>query len=136
HKTLFILLIVTLSATLSWGRDEERIARRDLFDPSRHMRVSEVREGMKGYGLSVFKNTKIDRFEVEVLSVLKNFNPQKDVILVRCKGANLEHTGSIAGMSGSPIYLKDDQGREWMVGAFAYGWAMMKEPIGGVQRIV
>src|SRR4051812_48161698 len=28
-----------------------------LFDPARHMRVSEVRAGMKGYGLSVFKGT-------------------------------------------------------------------------------
>src|SRR3982751_1506548 len=81
--------------------------RPDLFDPNRHMRVSEVKEGMKGYGLSVFKGSKIERFDVEVLSVLKNFNPKYDVILVRCSGADLEHTGSIAGMSGSPIFLKD-----------------------------
>ena len=74
-----------------------------LFDPARHMRVSEVRAGMKGYGLSVFKGTKIERFDVEVLSVLKNFNPKYDVVLITCTGANLEHTGSIAGMSGSPV---------------------------------
>src|SRR5438067_11246964 len=91
------------------------------FDPARHMRVSEVRQGMKGYGLSVFRGTKIERFDVEVLSILRNFNPRHDVILVSCKGANLEHTGSIAGMSGSPIFLKDEQGRERMAGAFAYG---------------
>src|SRR2546430_4891425 len=80
----------------------------ELFDPARHMRVSEVKPGMKGYGLSVFKGTKIDRFDVEVISVLHDFNPQYDVVLVSLKGANLEHTGSIAGMSGSPIYLRDD----------------------------
>src|SRR2546423_14219315 len=95
---------------------------KSAFDPARHMRVSEVRPGMTGYGLSVFKGTKIERFDVEVLSVLRDFNPQCDVILVSLKGANLEHTGSIAGMSGSPIYLQDDQGRERMVGPFAYGW--------------
>jgi hypothetical protein len=105
------------------------------FNPARHMKVSEVRPGMKGYGLSVFKGTKIERFEVEVISVLRDFNPKYDVILVRLKGANLEHTGSVAGMSGSPIYLKDDQGRERMVGAFAYGWPLMKDPVGGVQPI-
>jgi hypothetical protein len=105
------------------------------FDPGRHMRVSEVKIGMKGYGLSVFKGTKIERFDVEVLSVLKHFNPKYDVVLVKCKGANLEHTGSIAGMSGSPIFLKDDQGRERMIGAFAYGWPLMKDPVGGVQPI-
>jgi hypothetical protein len=106
-----------------------------LFDPTRHMRVSEVREGMTGYGLSVFRGTKIERFDVKVISILRNFNPKYDVILVECKGANLEHTGPIAGMSGSPIYLKDDRGRERMVGAFAYGWPMMKDPVGGVQPI-
>jgi hypothetical protein len=107
----------------------------DLFDPARHMRVSEVTPGMTGYGLSVFKGTTIERFNVEVLSVLRDFNPQYDVVLVRLSGANLEHTGSIAGMSGSPIYLKDKEGRERMIGAFAYGWPLMKDPVGGVQPV-
>src|SRR5687768_16989276 len=49
-----------------------------VFDPARHMRVAEVRPGMTGYGLSVFSGTRIERFEVEVLSVLKNFNPKYD----------------------------------------------------------
>ncbi len=106
-----------------------------LFDPARHMRVSEVKPGMTGYGLSVFTGTKIERFEVEVISVLKNFNPKHDVILIRCRGANLEHTGPISGMSGSPIYLKDDAGNHRMVGAFAYGWPLSKDPIAGVQPI-
>ncbi|HTL27857.1 MAG TPA: SpoIVB peptidase S55 domain-containing protein, partial [Tepidisphaeraceae bacterium] len=106
-----------------------------LFDPARHMRVAEVKPGMKGYGLSVFKGTKIEKFDVEVLSVLKNFNPKYDVILITCKGQNLEHTGAIAGMSGSPIFLNDDQGHARMVGAFAYGWPMVKDPIAGVQPI-
>ena len=105
------------------------------FDPARHMRVSEVREGMTGYGLTVFKGTKLERFDVTVLSVLHNFNPKYDVVLIDCKGAFLQHTGSIAGMSGSPVFLKDDQGRERMIGAFAYGWPMMKDPYAGVQPI-
>src|SRR4029078_417446 len=126
---LLILLSLPALAPAAPGSAQQ------LFDPTRHMRVSEVKEGMKGYGLSVFKGTKIERFDVEVLSVLKRFNPKYDVVLVRCKGANLEHTGSIAGMSGSPIFLKDDKGRERMIGAFAYGWPLMKDPVGGVQPI-
>lgn len=105
------------------------------FDPQRHMRVSEVREGMTGYGVSVFHGTQLERFDVKVISILRNFNPKYDVVLIDCHGANLEHTGAIAGMSGSPIYLKDDQGRERMIGAFAYGWPMVKDPIAGVQPI-
>jgi hypothetical protein len=106
-----------------------------FFDPARHMRVSEVRPGMKGYGLSVFHGTRIEKFGVEVISILHDFNPKFDVILVRLSGQNLEHTGSIAGMSGSPIYLYDDTGKARLVGAFAYGWPLMKDPIGGVQPI-
>ena len=105
------------------------------FDSSRYMRVSEVNPGMKGYGLSVFSGTKIERFDVQVISVLKNFNPKYDVVLINSSGHNLEHTGAIAGMSGSPIFLRDDQGRERMAGAFAYGFPMAKDPIGGVQPI-
>src|SRR5690349_19428702 len=81
-----------------------------VFDPARHMRVAEVKPGMKGYGLSVFKGTEIERFDCEVISVLRNFNPKGDVVLIRCSGKNLEHTGAVAGMSGSPIFLKDDAG--------------------------
>src|SRR5688572_23243565 len=106
-----------------------------VFDPARHMRVSEVRPGMTGFGRSVFSGTKVERFEVEVISVLKNFNPKNDVILIKCRGQNLEHTGAVAGMSGSPIYLRDESGRDRMVGAFAYGWPLSKDPIAGVQPI-
>jgi len=105
------------------------------FDPARHMLVSEVKAGMTGYGLSVFKGTAIERFDVKVLSILKNFNPKSDIVLIECKGQNLEHTGSVAGMSGSPVYLRDEQGRDRLIGAFAYGWPMMKDPWAGVQPI-
>jgi hypothetical protein len=132
----YLLCLLTSCAPLySPAANADAPAAPSLFDPNRHMRVSEVREGMTGYGLSVFKGTKIERFDVKVLSVLKNFNPKYDVVLIECKGANLEHTGAIAGMSGSPIFLKDDQGKERMIGAFAYGWPMVKDPVAGVQPI-
>src|SRR6185503_12338943 len=83
-----------------------------LFDTARHMHVSEVRPGMTGYGLSVFSGTKVERFDVEVIDILRKFNPSYDVVLIRAKGQNLEHTGSVAGMSVSPVFLKDEQGRE------------------------
>jgi hypothetical protein len=99
------------------------------------MRVSEVRPGMKGYGLSVFSGVKIERFEVEVISVARNFNLGMDAVLIRASGANLEHTGGIAGMSGSPIYLVDEAGKARLIGAFAYGWDWAKDPVAGVQPI-
>src|SRR5687768_8332404 len=108
----FVIHVTLLLAALRAGPAPAAEPNRPtLFDPTRHMRVAEVKAGMKGYGLSVFKGTKIERFDVEVLSVLVNFNPKHDVVLVRCSGANLEHTGSIQGMSGSPIYLDDGTGK-------------------------
>lgn len=113
-----------------------RLAADALFDPARHMRVDEVEPGMKGYGLSVFNGTKIERFEVEVVSVLKNqAGPNQDIVLIRCRGQNLEHSGAVQGMSGSPIFLIDKQGRERMIGAFALGWPFSKDPLAGVRPI-
>jgi hypothetical protein len=96
--------------------------------------VSEIRPGMEGYGLSVFQGTKIERFQVKVIGVLRNFAPKMDIILIRCSGANLEYTGVVAGMSGSPIYL-GPPGKERMAGALAYGWQFSKDPVAGVTPI-
>jgi hypothetical protein len=107
-----------------------------LFDPARHMGLDEVRPGMRGHGLTVFQGTTIERFDLEVVSVLRSqFGAKQDVILIRCHNDFLDHAGAIQGMSGSPIFLKDDQGRERMVGAFAYGWGLSKDPLAGVQPI-
>src|SRR4051812_6676489 len=132
-KQLVVLCALTLLLGSSVLAQEQ--AGPPGFDPARHMRVAEIKAGMKGYGLSVFRGTKIERFDVEVISILRNFNPKYHVILVRLKGQNLEHTGGVAGMSGSPVFLKDEEGRERLAGAFAYGWPMGKDPVGGVQPI-
>jgi hypothetical protein len=95
--------------------------------PLAYWQVDEVRPGMKGYGVSVFKGSKIERFDVEVLGVLKNTSPGRDLVLVRVSGCDLEKTGVIAGMSGSPVYIDGK-----LLGAIAYAWAFGKEPIAGV----
>jgi hypothetical protein len=82
---------------------------------------------MKGYGCSVFKGTKIERFDVEVLGVLKSLSPGRDLILARLSGCNLDKTCVIAGMSGSPVYIDGK-----LLGAVSYAWAFGKEPIAGV----
>src|SRR5262245_55264094 len=85
---------------------------------------------MHGYGLSVFRGSVPERFEVEVLGVLKNPQPEESYILARLKGGDLEKTGIIAGMSGSPVYL---DGR--LAGAVAFTWPFSKEPIAGITPI-
>lgn len=95
------------------------------------MPVSEIRAGMRGYGLSVFRGTEPERFDVEVIDVLSNFRPDQDLVLIKTPHPLLDRAGSVAGMSGSPIYLDDR-----LIGAYAYGWAFGKDPIAGVTPIV
>jgi hypothetical protein len=94
---------------------------------STYWNVEEVRAGMKGQGRTVMKGTKVEIFQVEVLGVLKNTSPGRDLVLCRLSGLGLEKTGVIAGMSGSPVYLDGK-----LLGAVAYAWAYGKEPIAGV----
>jgi hypothetical protein len=92
--------------------------------------LAEVRAGMKGYGLTVFQGTNPERFDIRVIGVLHNFLPKQDVILIQSDDPRLLHSGIVAGMSGSPIYI---EGR--LAGALAYGWHFAKDPIAGVTPI-
>lgn len=92
--------------------------------------VSAVRPGMKGYGLSVFRGTQPERFDVEVIDVYHRFMPDQDLILVRTNHPILEKALAVGGMSGSPIFLEGK-----LAGAYAYGWPFGKDPIVGVTPI-
>ncbi|WP_437295446.1 SpoIVB peptidase S55 domain-containing protein [Sorangium sp. So ce426] len=92
--------------------------------------LSEVKPGMKGYGLTVFSGTTPEKFDVEVISTLRNFRPNQDLVLVKTQHPRLEVARTVAGMSGSPIYLNGK-----MIGAYAYGWLFGAEAIAGVTPI-
>ncbi len=92
--------------------------------------VSEIQAGMKGYGKTVFKGVEPEKFELEVIDVLHNVMPQRDVILIRCWGHGLEKFRVVAGMSGSPVYLDNR-----LAGAIAFTWAYSQDPIAGVTPI-
>ncbi|HYT92211.1 MAG TPA: SpoIVB peptidase S55 domain-containing protein [Gemmataceae bacterium] len=93
----------------------------------KYWQVDEVRAGMKGHGLTVIKGAKIETFSAEVLGVMKNTSPGRDLVLCRLAGLDLDKTGVIAGMSGSPVYIDGK-----LLGAVAYAWAFGKEPIAGI----
>ncbi len=97
---------------------------------SKYMSVDEVKPGMKGYGLTVLKGTKPERFDVEVISTLHNFRPGQHLFLVKTLHPRLEIARTVAGMSGSPIFIDGK-----MIGAYAYGWFFNVEPIAGVTPI-
>jgi hypothetical protein len=102
-----------------------------VAQPTEILPAEKLSAGMKGYGLSDFGDGKgVQRFEVEILGLLKRYAPRQDLILARVSGAGLEKSGVIAGMSGSPIYVDGK-----LVGALAYGWPFAKDPICGITPI-
>ena len=92
--------------------------------------LSEVKPGMVGEARTVFHGTVPEPFKVRVVSILRNFMPSQDIILVRAEDPRVEGTGIAAGMSGSPVYVDGK-----LMGAIAYGWSFAKEPLAGVTPI-
>src|SRR5713101_8164982 len=57
--------------------------------------------------------------------------PKQSIMLVQLKGPKVEHTGVVAGMSGSPVYLEGK-----LAGALSLKLGIFtKEPIAGVTPI-
>ncbi len=94
------------------------------------MPLDQVQKGMKGYGLTVFEGSKVEKFDVEILGVLHNIGPGQNLILARVDSPVVQRTGIIAGMSGSPIFIDGK-----VIGALAYAWQFAKEPVAGVTPI-
>ena len=94
--------------------------------------LSEVRPGMQGYAYTIFAGDQVEKFDLEVIGVMPNFlGPKQAIILVQLKGPKVEHTGVVAGMSGSPVYFEGK-----LAGALSLKLGVFtKEPIGGVTPI-
>jgi len=117
-------LALSVPLAMRHAKADESKARRDIFP------LSQVRPGMKGYGLTVFEGTKPERFDIEVIGVQKGFLPKQDLILVKTHHPRLEVARVVAGMSGSPVYINGK-----MAGAYAYGWTFPREAVAGVTPI-
>src|SRR5256712_12180580 len=96
------------------------------------MGVNDIRPGMVGIGRTVFDGTHVEEFKANILGVLENIiGPHRNLILARLEGGPLAHTGVIAGMSGSPVYV---DGKLIGAGSYALG-SFSKEPIAGITPI-
>jgi len=117
-------LTLSLPLVMRQAQADDKKAHRDIFP------LSQVKPGMKGYGLTVFEGTKPERFDIEVIGVQKGFLPRQDLILVKTKHPRLDIARVVAGMSGSPVYIDGK-----MMGAYAYGWTFPREAVAGVTPI-
>lgn len=94
------------------------------------MPLSQVRAGQRGVGRTVFSGDNVEEFQVEILGVLSNTGPKEALILGRLSGWQLEHTGVMQGMSGSPVYIGGK-----LIGAVAMAFPYAKDPIAGIRPI-
>jgi len=87
---------------------------------------------MKGVAYTIFTGDEIEKVDLVVLGVLHDaLGPKQDIILVQLLGEKAEHTGVVAGMSGSPVYFDGK-----LAGALSLKLgAFTKEAIGGVTPI-
>lgn len=128
---ILILIVIVIFAipvnNISTIPDEEYVTWQDL---------ESGKADKKGYGLTVFKGTKISRFDVEYEGVMPHpLFPKEKVVLVRM-GKPLIGSNVLSGMSGSPVYFK--KGDKWcLVGAIAFGWNLPTagKSLGGITPI-
>ncbi len=94
--------------------------------------LSQVQPGMKGEAYTIFAGDQIEKFDLVVIGVMPNFlAPRESIILVQLVGAKVEHTGVVAGMSGSPVYFEGK-----LAGALSLKLGQFnKEPLAGVTPI-
>ncbi len=98
---------------------------------ARYMPLSQVREGMRGTAMTVFRGTVPEEFNVEILGVVPGgIGPKQDLIVGRISGGSADRTSVFAGMSGSPVYIDGK-----LVGAISYSFPFSKEPICGITPI-
>lgn len=93
------------------------------------MPVAQVKTGMKGVVYTIFSGDTIEKIDLVVLGVLPDLiGPKQPIILVQLLGEKVEHTGVVAGMSGSPVLI---DGR--LVGALSLKFgSFSKDPLAGV----
>jgi hypothetical protein len=110
------LLLLAAFACSAYGTGEG-------LDRSKYITVDEIRPGMEAYCLTVYKGTQIEKFDLNVLDVVRDWRAGKDGILVRSTDERFVRTGPVAGCSGSPVYI---DGR--LAGALAWGTIFSKDP--------
>ena len=114
------------------SKSQSRSLVAQLLREGKIIRSRDVKRGQRGYALSVFQGTKIERFNIEVLGTLERVQSGGDLVMIKVLDGPVvqRQSGIIQGMSGSPVYINGK-----LLGAIAIGFGFPKEPIGGVTPI-
>ncbi|MCX6344973.1 MAG: hypothetical protein NT018_07845 [Armatimonadetes bacterium] len=133
RRICFLTIALSLMISVAgFAAEVSKAPGMSYLDVNKILQVSQLKRGMKGYALTVFQGTKIEKFSIEILGVLKKANSGRDLILVRIGGGPMatRGLGVASGMSGSPVYIDGK-----LVGAISMAMTFSKEPIGMVTPI-
>jgi hypothetical protein len=131
----FLFSLLILACCFCWAKKPlnttgTQNVTEDVWDPTKYIGIDEIRPQMEAYCLTTYKGTKIEKFGLEVLSVVHNIEPGRDAILVQGTDERFIHSGPVWGCSGSPVYI---DGR--LAGALAFAYYFSKDPLYGVTPI-
>ena len=120
-----VIFVVTAIGSLT--TDSLKAADRPAIIP-----LDQIKPGMTGQAYTIFAGDQIEKFDLDVIGILPNLlGPKQSVILVQLRGEKVEHTGVVAGMSGSPVYIDGK-----LAGALSLKFGIFnKEPLAGVTPI-
>ncbi|MFH1193599.1 MAG: hypothetical protein V1661_01245 [bacterium] len=135
---VFLFVLALMIFSIPWGNKSEAAARKTFgkIGKTKIMLVKDVKPGMTGYGLTVYRGALPEKFFFKVLGVKKMLlgaSSDSPVIIAQLtagpKDFPPEKTGVVAGMSGSPVYINGK-----LVGALAFSFTEFpKDPIFGIQ---
>ena len=95
--------------------------------------LKDIKPGMVAKGHTVFSSLRgPEPFSAEILGVMEGYlGPGEDLIIARLVGEQIERTGVISGMSGSPVSIEGK-----VVGAVGYRFGQFtKDAIAGITPI-
>jgi hypothetical protein len=120
-KNVILLIGIVFLCSFGWSED---------FSVS-VLPVDQIVTGMRGKGKTFLQDNQFEEFEVEILGVLHNWQPQRNLILAKLQSDMLDRAGVVQGMSGSPVYIDGK-----LIGAVSYSLgAFSKEAIAGITPI-
>ena len=128
--TFYFLVIFSAAVLQSETEAAQANVLEGIWDPAKYISLDEIKPGVEAYCLTEYGVAGIEKFALEVVDVVRDFDLGLDVILVRGTDERFIHTGPVAGCSGSPVYIA---GR--LAGALAYAWTFAKDPLYGVTPI-
>jgi hypothetical protein len=138
RRSFFIFSFIGIAAALTglYLNFHNEISHEEISDIVTWEEIASGQVRPQGYGLTVFKGTKVEKFEVEFEGVVPHpIIRDEKMILVRM-GKPLIGSNVLSGMSGSPVYFYKN-GKPHILGAIAFGFPIPTagKSIGGITPI-